>query len=74
MKAFVSLAVAVLLFFVTTRALAHKPSDSYLTLDVDGSSVHGRWDIAVGGSYGGALARGYRAAQLRAQAAYRLGR
>lgn len=36
--------------------------------------ARGRWDIAVGGSYGGALARGYRAAQLRAQAAYRVGR
>ena len=37
--------VAVLL--VARRAWAHKPSDSYLSLDVDGSVVHGRWDIAL---------------------------
>lgn len=29
------------------RAAAHKPSDSYLALRVDGSSVHVRWDIAL---------------------------
>jgi hypothetical protein len=28
-------------------AAAHKPSDSYLTLRVDGSRIEGRWDIAV---------------------------
>ena len=28
-------------------AHAHKPSDSYLTLKVDGSVVSGRWDIAL---------------------------
>jgi hypothetical protein len=27
--------------------LAHKPSDSYLTLDLDGTTVAGRWDIAL---------------------------
>ena len=26
---------------------AHKPSDSYLSLDVDGTRVTGRWDIAL---------------------------
>jgi HupE / UreJ protein len=26
---------------------AHKPSDSYLTLSVDGTAVHGQWDIAL---------------------------
>jgi len=28
-------------------ALAHKPSDSYLTLAVDGAAIAGRWDIAL---------------------------
>ena len=28
-------------------ALAHKPSDSYLTLAVDGATVNGQWDIAL---------------------------
>jgi hypothetical protein len=28
-------------------ALAHKPSDSYLRLDVEGASVDGQWDIAL---------------------------
>lgn len=30
-----------------TNAWAHKPSDSYLTLRVDGAGIDGRWDIAV---------------------------
>jgi hypothetical protein len=37
--------VAMLLFPAT--AFAHKPSDSYLTLRPAGSTVEGRWDIAV---------------------------
>jgi len=28
-------------------AFAHKPSDSYLTLDVDGATITGQWDIAL---------------------------
>ena len=28
-------------------ALAHKPSDSYLTLKVDGDRIEGQWDIAL---------------------------
>jgi hypothetical protein len=28
-------------------ALAHKPSDSYLTLSVDGDTINGQWDIAL---------------------------
>ena len=28
-------------------ALAHKPSDSYLTIKVDGETVEGQWDIAL---------------------------
>jgi tetratricopeptide (TPR) repeat protein len=34
----------------------------------------GQWTVGAGGSYGGALTRGYRAAVVRAQASYRLGR
>lgn len=37
---------AVLTLFAAT-ASAHKPSDSYLTLVVDGVTIHGRWDIAL---------------------------
>lgn len=29
------------------NALAHKPSDSYLSLTVDNNTVHGQWDIAL---------------------------
>src|SRR5450755_1658837 len=29
------------------NAVAHKPSDSYLTLEHDGASVYGQWDIAL---------------------------
>jgi hypothetical protein len=32
---------------VALPALAHKPSDSYLTLTVSGARVAGRWDIAL---------------------------
>lgn len=28
-------------------AWAHKPSDSYLTLDVEAGTIHGQWDIAL---------------------------
>ena len=28
-------------------ALAHKPSDSYLSIAADGSTLHGQWDIAL---------------------------
>lgn len=36
-----------LLCHVSTPALAHKPSDSYLSLDVREKVVSGRWDIAL---------------------------
>ena len=36
-----------LLFGAALPAVAHKPSDSYLTLAVDGDKVHGQWDIAL---------------------------
>jgi tetratricopeptide (TPR) repeat protein len=35
--------------------------------------TRGQWTAGVGGSYGGAVSRGYRAATVRAQASYRLG-
>jgi hypothetical protein len=47
MRALVALAVAMVVMLVAPRAFAHKPSDSYLTLEVDGAVVHGRWDIAI---------------------------
>ncbi len=33
--------------FACTPAQAHKPSDSYLTLKVDGAHIDGQWDIAL---------------------------
>lgn len=36
-----------LLLLATLPAQAHKPSDSYLALDVSGASVDGQWDIAL---------------------------
>ncbi len=41
------IASALLLAAWTAPALAHKPSDSYLTLDVDGDTIDGQWDIAL---------------------------
>src|SRR4051794_16869134 len=31
----------------TLNAYAHKPSDSYLTLGVEGNTIAGQWDIAL---------------------------
>ena len=39
------LVLAALLF--SAGAFAHKPSDSYLAIRVDGAAVHGQWDIAL---------------------------
>ena len=39
--------IAVLLALVASDALAHKPSDSYLAVRVEGASVSGQWDIAL---------------------------
>ena len=36
-----------LLLFLSLPVLAHKASDSYLALDVNGSAVTGQWDIAL---------------------------
>jgi hypothetical protein len=43
MKAFVALLLALLL----PTAWAHKPSDSYLTIDVKAAATSGQWDIAL---------------------------
>ncbi len=64
-------------------AWGHKPSDSYLTLRVDGSRVDGRWDIAVrdlqhaigvDGDGDGAITWGELRARHHAIAAYALAR
>jgi hypothetical protein len=39
--------LAILLALCMAPALAHKPSDSYLTLKVTGKQVDGQWDIAL---------------------------
>jgi hypothetical protein len=41
------LAMLLLLAAFTGNAHAHKPSDSYLVLKVDGATVQGQWDIAL---------------------------
>ena len=47
MRTLLALLAFLALALVTGPALAHKPSDSYLTLDVDGDTVHVRWDVAL---------------------------
>ena len=42
MKTFLSLQLAL----AATTTQAHKPSDSYLALSVDGAALRGQWDIA----------------------------
>ncbi len=44
---FLLLACVLALVLTTAPALAHKASDSYLTLEVDGATVSGQWDIAL---------------------------
>ena len=41
------LLVALVCSFALAPAFAHKPSDSYLTLKVDGEKIDGQWDIAL---------------------------
>src|SRR5258706_14455953 len=43
MKTFATL----LLALAASAAQAHKPSDSYLALSVDGAALRGQWDIAL---------------------------
>ena len=42
-----SRALALLLLLASLAAHAHKPSDSYLRLKIDGAQVTGQWDIAL---------------------------
>jgi hypothetical protein len=39
--------VTLILLLLATAASAHKPSDSYLTLERSGAEIHGQWDIAL---------------------------
>jgi hypothetical protein len=39
--------LALLLVLLLPTAWAHKPSDSYLTIDVKAATIEGRWDIAL---------------------------
>lgn len=41
------LLIALLLATLTNLVHAHKPSDSYLILKVDGAKIQGQWDIAL---------------------------
>ncbi len=41
------LAPALIVFIATFAAQAHRASDSYLTLRVEGSKINGQWDIAL---------------------------
>ena len=43
----IALLAALVLSIVTSLAHAHKPSDSYLSLQVDGEKITGQWDIAL---------------------------
>lgn len=47
MKTLFKAVVAGLMSWAAMSAQAHKPSDSYLVIDVDGSHVRGQWDIAL---------------------------
>ena len=38
---------AAFLLIAASSALAHKPSDSYLAIRVEGEQVQGQWDIAL---------------------------
>jgi len=80
-RALALLAFAALL--ASGAALAHKPSDSYLTLAVDGETVTGQWDIALrdldfalglDGNQDGAITWGEVKAKHREIAAYALSR
>ena len=39
--------IAVCLALAAPNALAHKPSDSYLAISIEGTEVSGQWDIAL---------------------------
>lgn len=46
-RALLGITLALAWLLVAPEASAHKPSDSYLTLEVDGAVIHARWDIAI---------------------------
>lgn len=46
-RRWIVLVVSLLAASVLATAHAHKPSDSYLTLKVDGETIAGQWDIAL---------------------------
>ena len=39
--------IIIWLALMSAPALAHKPSDSYLSLSIEGTQIQGQWDIAV---------------------------
>ena len=47
MKRAATALLAVTLALAATAAFAHKPSDSYLAISVEGTDVKGQWDIAL---------------------------
>ena len=47
MRRWTAAALALMLAVCSVPAMAHKPSDSYLTLKVEGKQVDGQWDIAL---------------------------
>lgn len=47
MRRLIPMLAALSMLLATSVALAHKPSDSYLALDVKGKQVSGQWDIAL---------------------------
>lgn len=47
MRHLLTLSMYFLMVGVCVTAHAHKPSDSYLTLNVNGQSIQGQWDIAL---------------------------
>ena len=42
-----ALLAALFMMAMQSAAFAHKPSDSYLKLDVEGATINGQWDIAL---------------------------
>ena len=47
MRALIGLFFGCFVLLFASTAFAHKPSDSYVSLDVSGKNVHARWDIAL---------------------------
>jgi hypothetical protein len=47
MRAALRALIAVSLALAASSAFAHKPSDSYLAISVEGTEVRGQWDIAL---------------------------